>query len=734
MSASHHSCACDCHADHPSAAPVETTRTPSTAAGHVSVFRIDQMDCPTEERLLRKALEPMAGVHSLAFNLLERTLRVQHSLDDSGPIASAIAGLNMSPVLLGSDGRPAQDTADVAPASAYAGWVQTALAGLLALGAEAIAYASGHEASWLTALLALGAIALGGLDTLKKGWLALRHLTLNINLLMTLAALGAVCIGQWPEAAVVIWLFGIAEKIESLSMVRARRAIQSLKALAPDTALVGQDDGTWQVTAVGSIAPDAVVRVRPGERIALDGVVMRGASSVDQASLTGESMPVEKTADDAVFAGSINQNGVLDYRVTATAGHTLLDRIAQSVQEAQGQRAPTQRFIDRFAQIYTPLVFALAVAVAIVAPLFLGQDWREWIYRALVLLVIACPCALVISTPVTIVSALAHAARRGILIKGGLYLERGRKLKSIALDKTGTLTHGMPQLTDVVAMHESGMTDAQALHVAASINALSTHPIARAIGMAHTASLADVRDFQSLPGRGVKGAVGGCQYYLGNMRLAGEQAAASPALQHAVDTLEKQGKTTVVLCTAGKALAVLAISDTIRQTSRAAVDELRKLGIQTVVLSGDNQAVVQRVATELGIDDARGNLLPDDKLDAVSRLRKRGAVGMVGDGVNDAPALARADIGFAMGVVGTDSAIETADVALMQDDLRKLPEFIRLSRRACTVLWQNIAFALAIKLVFFGLAFTGQATLWMAVFADAGTSLLVVVNGLRLLR
>ncbi|WP_420226338.1 heavy metal translocating P-type ATPase [Pigmentiphaga litoralis] len=728
-----------------------------------SLFRIDQMDCPTEERLLRKALEPLPGVHQLAFNLIERTLRVHHDLPDPEPLMATIRGLDMKPVLLNAPGQEGAAPAAPAPAVSRTMAWRMGIAGVLAIGSEVVAFSTGDETSWPIAALALAAILIGGLPTLRKGWIALKNLTLNINLLMTVAVIGAVLIGQWPEAAVVIWLFGIAEMIEALSLERARNAIRGLTALAPDRALVRQPDGGWLEQSVDTLAIGQVVRVRPGERVVLDGVVLRGVSSIDQSPITGESMPVDKQTGDRVFAGTINQDGVLEIDITTRKGDTMLDRIARSVQDAQAQRAPTQRFIDRFARIYTPIVFLAAIAVAVVAPLAFGAPWQPWIYRALVLLVIACPCALVISTPVTIVSGLTAAARRGILVKGGLYLEQGRKLTALALDKTGTLTEGKPTLTDIMVLpednadsasgtaptsgaslgsgpgaplHSTAALSRDAAHrLAASIDVLSPHPVAVAIASGvNAADLAEVTGFQSLPGRGVQGAIDGVMYYVGNPRLMQEIGADTPAVASAMEALERQGKTAVVLARKGQALALLAVADTVRDTSRQAIADLNALGVRTVMLSGDNAATVSAVGTSLDITDARGNLLPEDKLRIVNDLSNQGRVGMVGDGVNDAPALARADIGFAMGAAGTDTAIETADVALMQDDLRKIPEFIRLSRRTAAVLMQNIAFALLLKIVFFGLTFTGHATLWMAVFADAGGSLLVVFNGLRLLR
>jgi len=472
--------------------------------------------------------------------------------------------------------------------------------------------------------------------------------------------------------------------------------------------------------------------VRPGERIALDGIVVSGQSGVNQAPITGESIPAEKTVGATLFAGSLNERGVLEFRVTAATGETTLDRIAKSIQAAQGQRAPTQRFVDKFARVYTPVVFVLAVLLAIVPPLAFGMPWYDWIYKALVLLVIACPCALVISTPVTIVSGLTAAARRGILIKGGTYLEQGRELKTVALDKTGTITHGKPVLTDVVAL--AGMSKEEALRIAASLDTLSDHPVATAIVGGYKGSVAAVEEFEALHGRGVKGTLEGVTYFVGNHRLMEELKVRSSQLEVALDRLEMEAKTAIVLSTDTETLAIFAVADTIRDTSKVAIAELKSLGIETIMLTGDNDKTAKAVAAQVGIADARGNMMPDDKLAAIETFLERGLVGMVGDGVNDAPALARSSIGFAMGAAGTDTAIETADVALMQDDLRKLPEFIRLSKKTSQVLWQNIVFALGIKAVFFVLTLTGQGTLWMAVFADAGASLIVVANGLRLLR
>jgi Cd2+/Zn2+-exporting ATPase len=790
------------------AAPIEpVSAIPAVEDGSL-LIRIDQMDCPTEEGLLRQSLGRVAGIRQLEFNLVQRRLRVKHSLDDVKPILAAVRAVGMDPVVESGDGQGAEGsgtvfrienmdcpteealirsklssllqveqldfnlvqrrltvkhTGQVAPIeeALKAIGMQAVLldaapgpaavqptgrkwqhAGLLlglaaAIGAEVIAWTTGVEHSWPVILLSLLAIATTGLGVYKKGWIALKNRNLNINALMSIAVTGAVLIGQWPEAAMVMVLFAIAELIEARSLDRARNAIRGLMALTPDKLSVRQDDGSWVEQEAASVRVDTIARVAPGERIALDGEVTSGQSSVNQAPITGESMPVLKTVGAKVFAGTVNETGSFEYRVTAGHNNSTLSRIIRAVEDAQGSRAPTQRFVDQFSRVYTPIVFAIALAVAFVPPLLMGAEWMTWIYKALVLLVIACPCALVISTPVTVVSGLAAAARAGILIKGGVYLEQGGKLRSLALDKTGTITQGKPEVTDVLALQGDA---AMYLQLAAALADRSDHPVSSAVSRhwqnaGVKRSLASVSQFEALTGRGTKGQIDGKWYYLGNHRLVEELGICSAATEAVLARLEGEGKTAVVLCDDTAPLLVIGAADTIRETSREAIAQLHQLGIRTVMLTGDNAVTATAIAKQVGIDDARGNLLPEDKLAAVNdELARFGTVGMVGDGINDAPALAKANIGFAMGAAGTDTAIETADVALMDDDLRKIPQFIRLSKQASAILRQNIVTALAIKAVFLVLAITGSATLWMAVFADMGASLLVVFNGLRLLK
>ncbi|WP_235992747.1 heavy metal translocating P-type ATPase [Pseudomonas sp. B21128] len=575
------------------------------------------------------------------------------------------------------------------------------------------------------------------MPTLKKGWIAIKNFTLNIYFLMSLAVVGALVIGKWPEAAMVVFLFAIAEAIEALSLERARNAIKSLTALAPETAEV-MIDGAWKDQPVASVLLGSRIRVRTGSRVPLDASVESGRAALDQAPITGESLPVDKQVGDPLYAGSIVTDGVVEATVTAVAGESTLARIAAAIQDAQAQRAPTQRFVDQFARYYTPAVVVLALLVAALGPVLFAGTWGDWLYQALVLLVIACPCALVVSTPITVVSGLAAAAKHGILIKGGAYLESGRLLKVVALDKTGTLTQGKPVLTDTEPFGDLPIE--MALKIAASLDDHSTHPVAKALVNGWKLQQPDVapfsvEDFGVLNGRGVKGVIDGQLWHLGNHRLVEELGLCSPALEARLSLLENAGKTVIVLCAARGPVAIFAVADTVRPESIAAVTALKALNVVPVMLTGDNPATAKSIAAQLGIQDARGNLMPEDKQVAVAELKRRfGTVGMVGDGVNDAPALAQADIGFAMGAAGTATALETADVAIMDDDPRKIADFISLSRRCASVLKQNIGLALGIKVVFLALALSGHATLWMAVFADMGASLLVVFNGLRLLR
>ena len=734
-----------CCAPSASAQPDPVTE-PKTVPGNAGgqLFRIATMDCSAEESDIRRALEPIPNIRSLGFQLGARTLRID-AAEETYPLAlEAIrkAGFDPKPVQLGApvahgeEGHDHRHDDEHDHDHGFSGGIwRLVIALVLASGAEAVSYFAPDTMVWKGVGMAVAAVAiwLAGIDTYKKGMAALFRAKLNINALMAVAVTGAFVIGQWPEAAMVMALYAIAELIEAKAVDRARNAIKGLLALAPQEALMLSPDGSWTSTPAAQVAIGATVRIKPGERVPLDGIISKGNGAINQAPITGESIPVDKAPGDPVFAGTINQTGELELRVSAIASNTTLARIIQAVEQAQGTRAPTQRFVDKFAAIYTPAVFAIAVGVAALMPLLMSLTWTEAIYKALVLLVIACPCALVISTPVTVVSGLSTAARRGILIKGGTYLENARLLKAIAIDKTGTITEGKPKLVEWKVWN--GADEATAKQGAASLAARSDHPVSKAISVSLSADALEVEDFKALPGRGVEGLVNNQRLWLSNHRAIHESGICSPELEAALGRHEQQGRTVTLLADEKKVLALFAVADTIKETSRQAILDLKALGVTSVMLTGDNAATAKAIASHAGIEDARGDLLPEAKLEAIKEMQKRyGATGMTGDGINDAPALAQADIGFAMGAAGTDTAMEAADVVIMNDNLMRVAETVQLSKRTHSILWQNIALALGIKSVFLVMTVFGTATMWMAVFADMGASLLVVGNGLRLLR
>jgi Cd2+/Zn2+-exporting ATPase len=605
------------------------------------------------------------------------------------------------------------------------------------------AIVAGALAAWLDATyLAIAfygcAIALSAPRPVAGAWRAFRQRTLDINALMVIAVLGAVALGDWFEAASVVWLFGVAHWLEARSLTRARRAIRDLMTLTPARAVVrrGQQDVTVPVELV---VPGDIVIVRPGERLPVDGVVRAGRSSIDQSPVTGESFPVDAEAGTAVFAGTINGGGALDVEALRPHADTTIARIVHLVEAAQRERAPVQTWVDRFAKRYTPAVVLVAILVAVLPPLFggPGADFATWFYRALALLVVACPCALVISTPVSIVSALTAAARAGVLIKGGAHLERLGAVKCVAFDKTGTLTAGRIRVTDVRPV--GGVSTTRVLSVAAGLEARSEHPIGRAILDRARADRIEVQAgtaFRALPGLGAEGAISDLPAVVGSHRLFEERRLCSPDLHAEVVAVEDTGSTAVLVGHDGTGVGVLALSDEVRAESRDAVRHLKREGIRHVVLlTGDHRATAESVRTGAGLDEAHAGLLPAEKATHIERLRERyGPVAMVGDGINDAPALAVADVGIAMGVQGTDVAIETADVALLTDDLGKLPFAVRLGRAALANIRTNVGVALGLKVAFIALAVGGMATLWMAVLADTGASLIVTANSLRLLR
>ena len=697
-------------------------------------FRIANMDCASEESEIRRALDGVAGIRGLQFNLGDRELAIAAEDHALRVALDAIRKAGFKPEPIRTKDK-SEGAAATQPIGFWASWGKLIAALGLAVAAEGLAFAfpDGWPTRALGMALAGVAIALAGFSVYGKGLSTLRQGRLNINALMTVAVTGAFLIGQWPEAAMVMALYAIAEAIEARAVDRARSAIKSLLALAPEQAEVRQSDGSWTRVGVKAVVVDAIVRIRPGERVPLDGVVTLGQSAIDQSPVTGESLPIDKAPRDEVYAGTINQSAALEFRVTAPASDSTLARIIHAVEQAQSSRAPTQRFVDRFAAIYTPAVFILAVAVALLAPWLADLTWIQAVYKALVLLVIACPCALVISTPVTVVSGLAAGARRGILIKGGVYLEDARKIKAVALDKTGTITEGKPKLVAFEPV-DTGLDQRVLEGLAKSLAGRSDHPVSKAIAEGLSTADLEVGEFQAVAGRGVQGVIGNHSYALANHRWIEERGQCSAELEARLAVHEEAGRTVTLLANSERVMAICAVADTIKPSSAQAVADLKSLGVTPVMLTGDNIATARTVGSQAGIAEVRGNLLPEDKLQAICELQQRlGMTAMTGDGINDAPALAKADIGFAMGAAGTHTAMEAADVVVMNDDLRRLPETIRLSKRTHAVLWQNISLALGIKLVFLLLAVFDNASMWMAVFADMGASLLVVFNGLRLL-
>lgn len=730
------SCGChgECHT--PNSGSTASPTTAMTDDEMLSLpkvrYRIDNMDCPTEEQLIRQALNTMPEIKHLAFNLLARELTVYHRLSETTPITEKLRTIGMHAICLDQQQTPPS----LPPAiSRQLKW-QLALGGTTALLAESLAWYSGDENSLWVMSLALLSLCSAGLTTLRKGWIALKHRTINIYFLMSLAVIGAMLIGEWPEAAMVVFLFALAEAIEARSLERARHAIESVHGLTPEQTEVYRHS-QWQTVVVREVMIGETIRIRTGESVPLDGKLKHGHASVNQAPITGESVPVEKQAGDDVYAGSIVCDGVVEISVTADAQHSTLQRIADAIQQAQSERAPTQRFVDQFARYYTPIIVLLAVLLALLTPLF-GGDWQQGLYQALVMLVIACPCALVISTPVTVVSGLAAAARHGIIIKGGKYLELGSQLRAIAFDKTGTLTSGRVQLHKITVF--APYSEDSALLLAAQLAQHSNHPLSQAIYQAAQQqhgflATQHIQDFHTEAGRGICGKLEGVSYFLGKASWLQSFVPVSTATAHRLSEIEQTGDSVVVLGHTEQIVAIFSLRDSLRDDSATTISTLSDKGIHTVMLTGDHQTSANHIAAATGIKEVVCNLLPEEKWQAIAKLQhSHGTVGMVGDGINDAPALARADIGFAMAAAGTATALETADVAIMDDKPHKIVTFIQLSQHTRRALKQNILLALLIKSVFLLLAFLGYATLWMAVFADVGASLLVVLNGLRLLR
>ena len=618
----------------------------------------------------------------------------------------------------------------------------TAVAGLLTLLGLALAVASAP--SWSRTALFAAAIIVGGVPVARHAFQELRlSRRLGINTLMVIAVVGAAFIGEWAEAAIVVVLFSLGEALEGYAAEQARGALDGLLDLAPLVALKLLPAGDTQEVAVEQLAVGDRVLVRPGDRVSVDGVVRAGESAVDQAPITGESVPVEKKPGDEVFAGAINTTGALEVEVTRLAADNTLSRMVALVREAQSRQAPVQRFIDRFARVYTPSVAGVAALVAVVPPLVFGQPFwgsHGWLMRALQMLVIACPCALVISTPVSLVSAMTNAASRGVLIKGGRYLEALSRVRVFALDKTGTLTDGRPVVVEIVEVCTCGECPEDCgLQHAASVEAQSSHPLARALlaeAAARGVAVPIAQSVTVLSGRGMEGIVNGAQVTVASHAHFDEYIPHQASVCQLADELTAQGKTVILVRHGDEVCALFGVADAPRANARQAVADLKaRDDVRVVMLTGDNPTVAAEIGRQVGVDEVRAGLLPEDKVSAIAALAEEyGTVAMVGDGVNDAPALARADVGIAMGGAGSAQAMETADIVLMGDDLSQLPFIVRLSRKTRGIVAANIVFALAVKAVIFALATAGLATLWMAIAADVGASVAVILNGMRLRR
>lgn len=583
----------------------------------------------------------------------------------------------------------------------------------------------------------IATILIGGYSLFIKGFNNLVRLKFDMNTLMTIAIIGAAIIGEWGEAATVVILFAISEVLERYSMDKARKSIASLMEIAPKEALIRRENQEMMLQ-VEDIQVGDIMIIKPGQKLAMDGLVIKGKSTLNQAAITGESIPVTKTIGDEVFAGTVNEEGLLEVTVTKLVEDTTISRIIHLVEEAQTERAPSQAFVDKFAKYYTPSIMILALLIMVVPPLLFGADWSKWIYEGLAVLVVGCPCALVVSTPVAVVTAIGNAAKNGVLIKGGIHLEEAGALKAIAFDKTGTLTKGMPVVTDVLAYAED---EKELIKLTAALEKGSQHPLASAIlrkAQEDGSNFNDVlvNDFQSITGKGVKGYIDGVLYYVGSPNLFEELYETIVShIKQQITELQSQGKTIMALGTEKEILLLIAVADEIRESSKTVICKLNNMGIETVMLTGDNQQTALAIGKQLGVSNIKADLLPEDKLVLIKELRENHkSVAMVGDGVNDAPALAASTVGIAMGGAGTDTALETADIVLMSDDLSKLPYTIKLSRKALAIIKQNITFSLVIKAVALLLVIPGWLTLWIAIFADMGATLLVTMNSLRLLK
>lgn len=724
-----------CHHDHDHV--LDQATGPQTIGqihqnSQMTQFRVSGMDCADEIAAIQKSLVH-PDIHQVTASLMSSTVTIHHDPRLNNDFLRQ--KVNAAGVRVVSEGQASTESQDFRRI------------GLVAVSGLFSALSFGSDLFFSVKILSLAsgvlAVLAGGVLIFPKAYRAARHLELDMNVLMTVATVGALAIGEYAEAATVVFLFSLSELLEAFSVTRARKAIREVLELAPKMANVLQPNGQIVSVGVQEVKIGDILLVKAGESIPLDGIVTEGHSLVNQAPLTGESIPVEKEKDTAVYAGTINETSVLKVKATTIFENSKVSQIIRLIEEAQKKKAPSEKFVDRFARVYTPLVFILAILTCLIPPLFLAMPWMDWIYRALVLLVIACPCALVISTPISIVSGLTAMARRGVLVKGGVFLEALGKIRAVAVDKTGTITEGHPRVQNVIAL--TGIQENKVLQIAASIEQLSSHPLAQAVvnyASEKNIDLKSATHFKNVVGRGAEAEIDGHQYFLGNHRFVHDLGVCTPELEERLVQLEKNALSIVVVghrphsaCT-GEVFGVVAVGDSIRSNASSAIESLHRAGVESVVmLSGDNQKTASSIAAQVGIDVVQGDLLPADKVQAVKNMTQTyGHVAMIGDGINDAPALAQASVGIAMGAVGTDTALETADVALMKDDLSQVALAIQLGKRTLSIIKFNITFALGLKIVFLIFAVLGHSNLWLAVAADTGATLLVIANSLRLLK
>ncbi|MGP4108921.1 heavy metal translocating P-type ATPase [Virgibacillus sp. L01] len=686
------------------------------------------MDCGSCAKSIENHLSSISSVNNVSVNFSTGKMKVDHenSIDD---IVSEVSKIGYKASLL-SDGNKAKAAEKTKGKGGY---------GLITL--SGILIALGFIGSYagsptiISTILYAAAIAISGYKPVKSAYFSVKSRSLDMNVLMSAAAIGAALIGEWFEGATVVWLFALGTALQNRSIEQTRKSIRNLMDLAPSEAWI-KIGSELVKKPVEEVSVGEIVIIKPGDRIPLDGEIIQGDSSVNQAPITGESIPVDKLIGDTVYAGTINESGSLEVRATKLVEDTTIAKIIHLVEEAQEQKAPTEAFIDKFASVYTPIVFVLALAVIVLPPLFGFGAWGEWVYKGLALLVVACPCALVISTPVAIVSAIGNAAKNGVLIKGGTFLEKAGAINAIAFDKTGTLTEGKPKVSEIRTLSAS---EDELISLAFTLEDYSTHPIARTIVEYAKDKGNQPKNgelFKSIVGKGVQATIGGEIYYAGNLKLFEELNIALGEIEADVNEIQSQGKTVVIIGTEQEIMGIISVSDTIRNTTVKALNGLKQVGVnQLAMLTGDNEGTAKMISKETNVNRYFAELLPEDKVDAIKQLQSEGhKVAMVGDGINDAPALATSDLGIAMGGAGTDTAMETADIVLMADNLERLPHTIKLSRKALAIIKQNIWFSLIVKFIALVLIFPGWLTLWMAVLSDTGAAVIVILNALRLLK